>query len=323
MRFIDLADGNALQDLQCGRGGDGENAMGAVNRPVAVVQAGNQHLVHSKSLNADTGADDIRDGIERPDFMELDVFGRLAVNFALGDRDALENGQRALLHELRQLAVLDQFADLAMAAAVRMRVAMPVLLMMVSVHLAAMIVVMFVRVWMGVRLVGMPVFVRMLLSGTFVGVGVSVLVFVAVRMGMRGRFFRAMRVLVGMLVRMGMGVRMGVLVVMMMPVPMIMSAIGAVFMGFILVVRVGRAFVDAEFHALHGLAFLPLEVHVEIANVELGKLPFQRGGFDAEIDERADRHIAADAGETIEEENFHERIRLGFKRDGTSRFRGD
>jgi hypothetical protein len=133
---------------------------------------------------------------------------------------------------------------------------------------------------------------------------------------------------VGVLVRMRMGMGVGFLLVrvvmpvsMVMLVPVIMAAIVAVFMGFILVVRMGGPFVDAKLHPLHCLAFLPVEVHVEVADIELGEFPLKRGGFDAEIDERADRHVAADAGETIEEEDFHERMRLDFRRDGTSRFR--
>jgi hypothetical protein len=46
-------------------------------------------------------------------------------------------------------------------------------------------------------------------------------------------------------------------------------------------------------------------MHVKIADIELGKFPLQRRGFDAEIDESTDGHVAADAGGTIEIENFH------------------
>ena len=53
------------------------------------------------------------------------------------------------------------------------------------------------------------------------------------------------------------------------------------------------------------LSKLALEVHVEIAECEFRQLPFEGGGFHAEIDERADGHVAADAGEAVEEEDFH------------------
>ena len=80
--------------------------------------------------------------------------------------------------------------------------------------------------------------------------------------------------------------------------------------GLILRVRVGRAFVDAKFHALDLLPLLAVEVHVEVAEVELRQLPFERGRFHAEIDQRADGHVAADPGEAIEEKSFHRSFRF-------------
>lgn len=77
---------------------------------------------------------------------------------------------------------------------------------------------------------------------------------------------------------------------------------------FVLVVRVRRAFVDAELHAFHLLPLLALEVHVEIAEVELGELPFESGGLHAEVDEGADGHVAGNAGKAVEEENFHREV---------------
>ena len=46
-------------------------------------------------------------------------------------------------------------------------------------------------------------------------------------------------------------------------------------------------------------------MHVEVAEIEFGEFPFQDGGFDTEIDEGADGHVSADAGEAVEEEGFH------------------
>ena len=74
----------------------------------------------------------------------------------------------------------------------------------------------------------------------------------------------------------------------------------------VLLVRVRRAFVNAEFHPLDALPLLPFEVHVKVADLELRELPFECGWLHAEIDERADGHVAGDAGEAIEEEDFHE-----------------
>src|SRR5438045_989157 len=77
-----------------------------------------------------------------------------------------------------------------------------------------------------------------------------------------------------------------------------------------------RAFMHAEFHPFDVLSLLPLEVHVEVADVELRQLPFERRRFDAEIAKRTDRHVAANARKAVEVEYFH---RLLFRLDETSR----
>ena len=70
-------------------------------------------------------------------------------------------------------------------------------------------------------------------------------------------------------------------------------------------VLVRRALVNAKLHAFHTLPLPSLKVHVKIPDRELRELPFERGRLDAKIDERADGHVAADAGRTIEKEDFH------------------
>jgi hypothetical protein len=153
--------------------------------------------------------------------------------------------------------VLDEFADGAVTATVRVPVV---------IHLAAVIVIMVMPVWMVVRR-------------------------------------RVALVLVMILLIMCMLMLMVVLLLPVMMMPVFMRV--AVLVRFVLVVRVRRACVDAKLHAFQLLPLFPLKVHVEIAEVELRELPFESGRFYAEIDERTNRHIAADTGETIEEEDFH------------------
>jgi hypothetical protein len=76
---------------------------------------------------------------------------------------------------------------------------------------------------------------------------------------------------------------------------------------FVLPMRVRRALVDAELHTLDALALLPLEVHVEVADVHFGELPLERGGLHTEVAQGADGHVAADAGKTVEKEDLHNR----------------
>ena len=79
---------------------------------------------------------------------------------------------------------------------------------------------------------------------------------------------------------------------------------------FVLIVGMNTARVDAELHSLNVLALFALEVHVEVSDVQLGELPLEGRGLHSQVAERADGHVAADAGETIEKENSHRRIRL-------------
>jgi len=71
-----------------------------------------------------------------------------------------------------------------------------------------------------------------------------------------------------------------------------------------------RALVDAELHSFDLMPLRTVEVHVKIAEVELRELPFEGGRFHAEIDQRADGHVAADAGTAIEIEDFHGKLRF-------------
>lgn len=62
---------------------------------------------------------------------------------------------------------------------------------------------------------------------------------------------------------------------------------------------VGCSFVNGKPNADEVLACFALHVHVEIAKIELREFPFDGGGFYPEIDQCADRHVAADAREAI------------------------
>ena len=97
-----------------------------------------------------------------------------------------------------------------------------------------------------------------------------------------------------------MPVMMSVFMIMaMFPVPMCMLMI------VLMLMLVGRTFMDAEMNAFDLLPLRAIEVHVKIADLELGKLPFQSGRFDTKITQSADHHVAADAREAVEIKNFH------------------
>jgi hypothetical protein len=111
----------------------------------------------------------------------------------------------------------------------------------------------------------------------------------------------AMPVLVGVAVLVLVGVAVLVLVGM-----AVLVLVGmAVLVLAAAVLAVSDPAVDVKFHALDFLPLLAVVVHVEIAEVKFAKLPFQGTGFDTEVDEGADHHVAADAGDAVEIECFH------------------
>ena len=88
--------------------------------------------------------------------------------------------------------------------------------------------------------------------------------------------------------------------------PVLMRMFAATF----LAVPVRRPAVDVEFHALDFLPLRAVIVHVEVAEIQLAQLPFERAGFHAEVNERAHHHVATDAGDAVEEEGFHGKLRV-------------
>lgn len=110
-----------------------------------------------------------------------------------------------------------------------------------------------------------------------------------------------MTVLVLMFMFMFMGVPMFVRMAMLMLTMMVVAAAIAVFV-------MGGAFVNVELHTLDILPLGAVVVHVKVAKLEFVQLPLEGAGLHAEIDERADHHVAADSGNAVEIECFHARL---------------
>ena len=96
--------------------------------------------------------------------------------------------------------------------------------------------------------------------------------------------------------------RVIVVLVMMMDVLRFMAVPAA---GFVSMPAVRGTLVDVEFHPLDVFPLRAVTVHVEIAEIQLAQFPFEGAGQDAEIDERADHHVAADSGNAVEVKCFH------------------
>ncbi len=67
--------------------------------------------VGAEPLQGVHGADDVDDGVEGADFMEVDLLDRHVVNRGLGFRQALEQCLRAIASGRRQCRLVDQLED--------------------------------------------------------------------------------------------------------------------------------------------------------------------------------------------------------------------
>lgn len=241
--------------------------------------------------------------------MKSDLLWRFAMDFSFGDSHPVEDGNGVFFYKFGEIALLDERADLRKTPAVGVRVAFFSVRMFVAVAVFTMFVMAMV----------MTVFVRLLavLVNVTMAAFFSVLVVMAAVVGMLVPGVPV--TLMGVLL-MDMAVFFFVLVIVAAVVGMFMPRVRVIFMRVlmavvmaaiavaaidILLVSMGRPFVNAEFDPLDGLALFALEVHVKVTDLQLGELPFEGGGFDAEVAERADSHVAADAGKTIEKENTH------------------
>jgi hypothetical protein len=286
VRFVDLAQRDAGQDFESGRRGERVRAVGAFDGSSPLVQTRNENFLHSQRFDSHACAHDIRYGIQRAHFVKCHFFRRLAVDLALGHCDSMEDIQRVLFYERRKLACFDQSANVEVAPSV------PVLVLVVVMRIVR-VFAMTVIMCMGMNAfrIGLTGMVMMLAGFTVLVAGLMLSV------GVRGLMRMLVSVLMVMILRF--------LVVMMMFVHVLVLMPAAIFVTLILVVGMGRALVNAEFHAFDVLPFFPFEVHVKGADLELGEFPLQSGWFHAEIDEGADGHVAANAGDAIEKENAH------------------
>ena len=92
------------------------------------------------------------------------------------------------------------------------------------------------------------------------------------------------------------------------PVGVVMRVMRVVML--VLAVRVGVGVImrqmDVKLRADDAAAGLTADVQVVAGDAETGERAFEFGRVDAQVEERADKHVAADAAEQIEVERFHE-----------------
>ena len=89
------------QDPGSRRGRNGENAMGTFDLPASHMDGRSDHLIRRKLMHEHTNRGYVGDGVHSPDFMEMNVCDRNAVDMAFSLCDQLVNAENILSYLLR------------------------------------------------------------------------------------------------------------------------------------------------------------------------------------------------------------------------------
>ena len=101
----------AFEEKQPWRGGDGECAVFGFDGAAADVDAGAVDLGNVEGIECDAGADDVADGIDGADFVEVDFFDGNVVGFSFGFGEALKDCEGVGFGFGGELAGVDDFFD--------------------------------------------------------------------------------------------------------------------------------------------------------------------------------------------------------------------
>ena len=82
----------------------------------AVGDRGREHLVDVEHLERGRGADDVDDGVEGADLVEMHLLGRAAVNPSFCDGECFEGGEGAAPDAVGQARLFDHGGDVAVGA---------------------------------------------------------------------------------------------------------------------------------------------------------------------------------------------------------------
>ena len=110
-RNVDAVAGRPLEQLDHGRGGRGQEAVGRPVHPGARGHRAGEDLLDAEDVQGGAGPDDVDDGVEAAHLVEVDLARRAAMELALGLGQAVEGGQGQLLDPVRQAGLHDQAGD--------------------------------------------------------------------------------------------------------------------------------------------------------------------------------------------------------------------
>jgi hypothetical protein len=103
--FVPLTDGNSPENLECGRGGNGEATMLALDPTASLLQFRGVNRLNPKRLDPDADTNDVGDRIQRSHLVKMHFFRGGSVNLCLGDCYPVKNGKRTLFDEGREVAL--------------------------------------------------------------------------------------------------------------------------------------------------------------------------------------------------------------------------
>ena len=109
-------DRDALEQFEHGRAGDRDDAVRAAGRPAAERDRRGVQPVEAEVLEPGHDADDVGQRVQRADLVEVHGLRLDPVHPALGDREPLEHGERALADGGGQVGVEQQRADVGPGA---------------------------------------------------------------------------------------------------------------------------------------------------------------------------------------------------------------
>ena len=114
--------GNACQQFCRSRSRYGHNAVGAAYEAAADVERRRADLLYAQIFESPGNADDVQDAVDGPDFMEMNLVDRHAVNLCLGFCQLAEYGEAFRLNAVRQRRRFDNRRDFLQAAVLVMMV---------------------------------------------------------------------------------------------------------------------------------------------------------------------------------------------------------
>ena len=146
-RFLDLTEGDALEECQSCRSRQGECPVGAVDVSGSLDERTTGDPFDLQSHKSGTGADDICDRVLGTHLMESYGLRRDAMDFPFGNSDPLEDREGSSFHLGIQGALFNEFPDLRMVTAMAvigvismpMGVVMPSMSVLVTVGMVMML----------------------------------------------------------------------------------------------------------------------------------------------------------------------------------------